>query len=197
MVLSTCVYLNISEFNKYKHVLNVKFIVPLLIFSILWGLNVSPNPENRKSHLSRLLACLFFSGFVFLLSSCKSLLWALLWQVKIKRSHRHWQPRGPRGGEEASVELFYTNATTPPARAEFTTSCKTHFPSELGATAKPAFIHSVDPSVNNIEWSMGPRNVFQISVFLSSASFQGEDCPVTRVLLADEWPCVLLTSAAS
>lgn len=127
----------------------VKFIVPLLIFLILWGLNVSSNPENRKSHLSRLLACLFFSGFVFLLSSCKSLLRALLWQVKIKRSHRHWQPRGPRGGEEASVELFYTNATTPPARAEFTTSCKTHFPSKLGATAKPAFIHSVDPSVNN------------------------------------------------
>lgn len=167
----------------------MKCIVPLLIFLILWGLNVTSNPENRKSHLSRLLACLFFSGFVFLLSSCKSLLWALLWQVKIKRSHRHWQPRGPRGGEEASAELFYTNATTPPARAEFTTSCQTHFSKRTGGNQH---FYTVLILLSTLSWMInGPnRRLPNLPVFLSSASFQGEDCPVTRILLDDEcWCC--------
>lgn len=47
------------------------------------------------------------------------------------------------------MKLFYTYTTTHPVGAEFTTSYKTHFASKLEAMAKPAFIHTVDPSVNN------------------------------------------------
>lgn len=68
--------------------------------------------------------------------------------------------------------LFYTNATTPPAGAEFTTSCKIHFPSKLEATVKPAFIHSVDSSVIDklkgkwAQWTSPDLPVFHSSVSL-------------------------------
>lgn len=70
----------------------------------------------KKSHLSHtqshLLVCLFFSScFAFLSSSCKSLVRVLLWQVKISRSHCHWQPcriggeRWPRGQRQWSYSI--------------------------------------------------------------------------------------------
>lgn len=81
------------------------------------------------------------------------------------------------------MELFYTNATTPPARAEFTTSCKTHFQTKLGATI-------LDSSVNNkLNDQWGNECFPNLPVFLSSMPFQGKDGPVTRILLADECSC--------
>lgn len=95
-------------------------------------------PENRKSQLSRLLACLFFfSGFVFpaLKLQVFSQSFALTGEDQLESSPLAtvWVLRG-----ETSVELFYTYATTRPVGAEFKTSCKTHFASELEAMAQPA-----------------------------------------------------------
>lgn len=115
------------------------------------------NPENRKSQLSRLLACLFFfSGFVFpaLKLQVFSQSFALTGEDQPESSPLAavWALCGGGGGGGASMELFYTYATTHPAGPQFTTSCKTHFANELQATVKPAFIHSFDSSVNNTRY---------------------------------------------
>lgn len=173
----------------------MKFIVPLLISLILWGLNINSNPENRKSHLSRLLACLFFSGFVFLLSSCKSLLWALLWQVKIKRSHRHWQPRGPHGGRRHLWSYSIPMQQHPRPGQSSQLPAKHTFRANWGQRRNQP-LYRVLILLSTISWMInGPNERLpNLPVFLS---FQGEDCPVTRILLADEWSCLWLTSAAS